>query len=149
MKPAPIIAASIAHALAWAAFLWIALWPHYYQGVAATPVQVDEQGNRVSTEEIEEVRFSSSFVEENGIWALLPLFIPVAITGLALMMLLTIRRKTFLNTLLLWVLTVATLAFCLLTSLSLGLIYTVSAVVLLIAACIFSYRPPLPRVPQE
>ena len=75
----------LAHGLAWAAFLWIAFWPYSYQGVSATPVQVDELGNVVGTAESEVVRYSSSFVEVNGVGPLLLLFIPVILTGLALM----------------------------------------------------------------
>lgn len=146
---------SVAHLLAWAAFLWVAFWPHAYQGVSATPVQVDEQGVPVRSvepagaAEVEVVRHSASFIEVNGIWALLPVFVPVILTGLALMVLLTLRAKNLVNTLVLWALTIVMLAFCLLTSLSFGLLYTFSAVALLAAAVVFSYRPPLPRVPQE
>ena len=140
---------SVAHALAWAAFLWIALWPYSYQGVSATPVQVDEQGNRVGTEESEVVRHSSSFVEENGIWALLPLFIPVALTGVALMALLTWKGGNIGIVSILWAMTVGLLAFCLLGYLSFGVIYIPSALALVIAASILSSRLRLPRVPQE
>ena len=143
------VLASVAHLLAWAAFLWIALWPHSYQGVSATAVQVDELGNRVGTEQSEVVRHSSSFVEENGIWALFPLFIPVALTGVALMALLSWRGRVAGIISILWVLTAALLAFCLMGYLSFGVLYMPSALALIVAASIFSLRHRLPRVPQE
>ena len=140
---------SAAHALAWAAFLWIALWPWSYQGVSATPVQVDELGNRVGTETSEVVRYSSSFVEVNGIWALLPLLIPVALTGAALMALLAWNARGAGLPVILWALTIALLAFCLMGYLSFGALYVPSALALIVAASIFSLRRRLPRVPQE
>ena len=152
---------SVAHALAWAAFLWIALWPHTYQGVSATPVQVDEFGNVIGTtehvlNEASVVRHSASFVEVNGIGPLLLLFIPVALTGVALMTLLALPRigawgdvRSIRLPAILWALTVALLAFCLLGYLSFGVLYVPAALALIVAAAILSFRRRLPRVPQE
>lgn len=147
---------SVAHALAWAAWLWLAFWPHSYQGVSATPVQVDEFGNVIGTTESEVVRHSASFVEVNGIGPLLVLFIPVILTGLGLMALLTWPRigvrgdeRSTGTVAILWALTVALLAFCLLGYLSFGVLYVPSALALIVAAAILSFQRRLPRVPQE
>ena len=151
MKPnrSTTILTALSHALAWAAFLWLALWPHAYQGVSATPVQVAESGNRVAATESELVRHSASIVEVNGLWVLIPLFVPVALTGLALAALLTWKGGIVGIVSILWALTIALLAFCLVASLSFGALYTPSALALVIVAAILSFRLRLPRVPQE
>ncbi len=132
------VSVSVAHVLAWAAFLWIAFWPYSYQGLSATPVQVDEQGNRIGTEESEVVRYSSSFIEENGIRALLPLFVPVMLTGVALMALLTWRGRSIGHKLLLGGIAIVLLVFCGLGYLSFGILYLPSALALLVAVVAFS-----------
>ena len=141
--------ATFAHALAWVAFLWLAFWPYAYQGVSATPVQVDELGNPVGAAQSEVVQHSASLIEVNGIGILAPLLVPVTLTGLALIILLTWRVRGIRNTSALWVTAVALLAFCLLTSLSVGTFFVPSALALTVAAGIFSYRRGPPRVPQE
>lgn len=146
---ATVVSAMVAHVLAWAALLWLAFWPSAYQGVSATPVQVDELGNPVGTAHGEVVQYSASFVEVNGIGALAPPLIPVILTGLALIFLLTWRGRRAGSIFALWVMTVTLLGFCLLTSLSFGSLFVPSALALTVAAGVFSYRPGLPRVPQE
>ena len=141
--------ATVGHILAWGAFLWLAFWPHAYQGVSATPVQVDELGNPVGATESEVVRHSASLVEVNGVWVLLPLFVPVVLTGLALVALLTWKGGNAGLVSILWVLTGALLVFCLLASISFGVLYIPAALALVIAAAIVSGRLRLPRVPQE
>ncbi len=139
-RPA-IIAAAIAHILAWLAFLWLTFWPHSYQGVSATPVQVDERGNPVGVMEMGVERVSASFIEVNGVWALLPLFIPVALTGLALMALLAWSEGGVQRRILLWILTAILLGFCVLGYLSIGIMYVPAAIVLTVAAVLQSLRP--------
>ena len=136
-RPA-IIAASTAHVLAWIAFLWLAFWPYAYQGVSATPVQVDELGNPVGEVEAEIVRESASLVEVNGVGVLIPLFIPAVVTGLTLMMLLAWRNGGVRRTILLWILTTALLGFCVLGYLSFGLMYAPAAVALAVATVLQS-----------
>ena len=136
-----VASATVAHALAWAAFLWMAFWPHAYQGVSATAVQVDELGNRIGPAESEVVRYSASFVEVNGIWALLPLFLPVALTGVALMALLTWQGRSAGRVLIIAGLTLALLVFCFLGYLSLGIMYLPAALALIASAFLFGFRP--------
>ena len=135
-----VIAASVAHVLAWAAWLWIAFWPHSYQGVSATPVQVDEFGNVIGTAESEVVRHSASFVEVNGIWPLLALFIPVILTGLALIALLTWQGRSAGRVLVIGGLALALLAFCVLGYLSFGIMYLPAALPLIVATFLFGFR---------
>ena len=134
------IAAAVAHALAWAAWLWIALWPHSYQGVSATPVQVDELGNVIGTAEQVVVRHSASFLEVNGIWPVLALFIPVVLTGLALIALLTWKGRSAGRVLIIGGLALALLAFCVLGYLSFGVMYLPAALALIVSACLFGFR---------
>lgn len=139
-RPA-IIGAAIAHLLAWAAFLWLAFWPHSYQGMSATPVQVDELGNPIGAAESEIVLHSASLVEVNGVWVLLPLLIPVALTGLALMALLAWSEGGVQRRILLWILTAALLGFCVLGYLSIGVMYVPAAIALTVATVLQSLRP--------
>ena len=134
------VSVSIAHALAWAAWLWIAFWPYSYQGVSATPVQVDELGNVIGTAESEVVRYSSSFVEVNGVGSLLLLFIPALLTGLALIGLLTWKRRSGFRVLLMSGLAFALLAFCGLGYLSFGIMYLPAALALIVAAAAYGLR---------
>ena len=135
-----VIAASVAHALAWAAWLWIAFWPHSYQGVSATPVQVDELGNVIGTAEQEVVRHSASFVEVNGIWPVLALFIPVVLTGLALIALLNWEGRSPSRVLTIVGLAFVLLAFCVLGYLSFGVMYLPASLALIVSAILFSFR---------
>ena len=138
-RPA-VVTASFAHALAWTAWLWFAFWPHSYQGVSATPVQVDELGNVIGSAESEAARYSASFVEVNGIWPLLALFIPVVLTGLALMALLTWEGRSAGRVLTIGGLALALLAFCILGYLSFGVMYLPAALALIVATILFSFR---------
>jgi hypothetical protein len=138
---AATIPTTVSHVLAWVAFLWLAFWPYSYQGVSASPVQVDNLGNPIGSAESEVVRYSASIVAVNGVGALLPLFIPVAVTGLALMMLLAWNEGGVRRTILLWVMTAALLAFCVLGLLSIGIMYLPAAISLATAAVFQSFRP--------
>ncbi|MYC29758.1 MAG: hypothetical protein F4X65_06690 [Chloroflexi bacterium] len=149
LSRAAVASATVAHVLAWVAFLLLALWPYAYQGVSTTPVQVDEVGNPVGTAQSEVVQYSASFVEVNGFGALASMLVPIALTGLALIILLSWRARGMGNTFVIWVITVLLLAFCLLASLSFGALFVPSALALTVAAVVFSFRPGLPRVPQE
>ena len=136
-----LILAVVAHGLAWAAWLWMGFWPYSYQGVSATPVQVDEFGSRIGTAESEVVRYSASFVEVNGIGPLLLLFIPVILTGLAVMALLTWKGKSIVRSLVLGGLSTVLLAFCALGYLSFGIIFFPAALASIAATIIIVLRP--------
>ena len=126
--------ATVAHVLGWAAFLWIVLWPNSYQGVSATPVSVDGPNfyrgvsatlvnvdGTGATESVEVHRYSS-FTEVNGYWLVIPLFVPVIVTGLALLFVLTRRERRVSNALVVWGLSAVLLVFCGLGYYSFGMI---------------------------
>ena len=68
-----------------------------------------------------------SFFEENGYWSALALFVPVVVTGLALMFLLTRKVRRVANALVVWGLSAILLAFCGLGYLSFGILYLPAA----------------------
>ena len=140
LKSVTFLSSCVAHSLAWAAWLWIAFWPYSYQGVSATPVQVDELGNVIGTAESEVVRYSSSFVEVNGVGPLVLLFIPVILTGLALIGLLTWKRRSGFRVLLMSGLAFVLLAFCGLGYLSFGIMYLPAALALIVATVAYGVR---------
>ena len=102
MKPpgASVLAGGVAHILAWGVALWLAFWPGLYQGASATAVfvathEADPQStgplsldaSAISTPPAdgpESARFSKSLIQENGVWVLGLLAIPLFLTGLGL-----------------------------------------------------------------
>ena len=136
------ISATVSHLLAWAAFLWIVLNPCAYRGISATPVPaggVDRGPGEV-------VRTCAFFLEVNGFWAIVPMFIPVMLTGLALIILLTWTGPRLAATLTLGSLAIVLLAYCGLGFLSFGLPYAPAALALLITALLFSFSRRSPKV---
>ena len=154
--------ATVAHVLGWAAFLWIVLWPNSYQGVSATPVSVDGPNfyrgvsatpvsvdgpnfyrgvsatlvnvdGTGATESVEVHRYSS-FTEVNGYWLVIPLFVPVIVTGLALLFVLTRRERRVSNALVVWGLSAVLLVFCGLGYYSFGMTYLPAAIALIVTA---------------
>lgn len=133
------ISAAVSHALAWAAFLWTVLDPCAYRGVSSTPVTVDGL-DRGQTEVVHHCAFYS---EINGLWAIVPMFVPVILTGLALITLLIWKGPRLGAALILGGLAIVLLAFCVLGYLSYGIMYSPSALALIIAAIAYRLRPPL------
>ena len=97
---AATVAAWVAHALAWAAGLWLAFWP-VYQGESATASAPGEPLG-------ETVRFTSTLIEQNGLWVVSLLLAPIVLTAIALLalrltndrqvvrrVLLGVRRRSF------------------------------------------------------
>ena len=115
-----VASATVAHVLGWAAFLWIVLRPDFYQDV--------------------------SFSEFNGYWPVLALFVPVVVTGLALMFLLTRKVRRVANALVVWGLSAILLAFCGLGYLSFGILYLPAAIALIVTAVAFGRGRGLPWV---
>ena len=113
-----IASATVAHVLGWAAFLWIVLRPDSYQEV--------------------------SFSEFNGYWPVLALFVPVVVTGLALMFLLTRKVRRVANALVVWGLSAILLAFCGLGYLSFGITYLPATIALIVTAVAFGRGRGLP-----
>ncbi len=134
--------ATVSHVLAWAAFLWIVLWPHAYQGVSAKPVSVDG----IPATEVVEARHSASFIEVDGYRPLVLLFIPVLATGLALIFLLTRTKRRTMNAPVLWALAAVLLVFSGLGYYSFGILYAPAALALIVAAAFFGLGRGLPRL---
>lgn len=84
---AAIISTVIAHTFAWAAALFLAAWPTY-QGESVAAVS---PGGVPS----EPVRFTATFIEVNGVSALLLILAPVLLTALAALaaMLMPVERR--------------------------------------------------------
>ena len=136
------VSATVAHLLAWAAFLWIAFWPNSYQGVSETAVSVD--GSGATTSEV--VRYSASVTEVNGYWVLIPLLIPVLATATALLSLLTWKGERGGNILILSGTAVILLVFCVLGLLSIGVFYLPAAIGSIVTAVVFGLKPGLPKL---
>ena len=133
----PLSAAIVAHALAWAAFLWLALWPFSYRGVTATPVPSGSGNVAVTT------YTSASIIEANGWWVLIPLFVPVVLSGLALVVVLWFAGVNSLpKRFTLFGLTIACLVFCMLGYLSFGVLFLPAALAMLITAFLSLYQAP-------
>ena len=130
-----VVSATVARILAWAAFLWIAFSPHSYQGVSAA-VSVD--GSGITTSEV--VRYTRSFTDINGYWILIPLFVPVLVTVMALLSLLTWKGGRVGNTLILSGLAVILLVFCVLGLLSFGIFYLPAAIASIATATVYGLR---------
>ena len=134
-----VASAAVAHALAWAAFLWTVLNPCAYRGVSTTPSSVDglHQGQG------EVVHHCAFYSEENGLWALVPIFVPVVLTGLALITLLIWKGPRLGAGLILGGLAIVLLAFCVMGYLSFGVMYSPAAFALIISAIAYGLRPRL------
>ena len=131
-----IIAASVAHVLAWAAFLGIVLWPCAYQGVTATPVSPGE----AAAAGRETVRLCASFIEVNGMGVLVPLLVPVLLTAIVMLIVIARNEWSLWTTVTLWLMAVSLLGFCVLASLSFGVLYLPAALVAVVAAAVSTPR---------
>lgn len=133
----PLLGAIVAHALAWAAFLWLVLWPYSYRGVEAT---ASPRGNG---EAATSYTLSASFIEANGWWVLIPLFVPVLLSGLALIVVLWFAGANSLpKRFMLFGLAIACLVFCLLGYLSIGILFLPAALAMTITAFLSLYQAP-------
>ena len=84
---------------------------------------------------------SASFVEENGWAALLPMFLPVLLTGLALIALCLWTGGRRGIALIVAGMAAALLAFCGLGYLSFGILYSPAALAMIVAAVAVGFRP--------
>ena len=136
----PLSGAIIAHTLAWAAFLWLVLWPYSYRGVEATA------SPRGSGEAVTTYTLSASFIEANGWWVLIPLFVPVVLSGLMLIVVLWFAGADSLpKRFTLFGLAIACLIFCLLGYLSFGVLFLPAALAMTITAFLSLYQGPRDR----
>ena len=123
----PSISAWTAHGLAWAAGIFLAFGP-VYQSSSATPATPDEPGGEPTW------IGSSTLVEENGLYVILLLLVPVLLTASFLSARrLTAKRQTVRRALL-WGNPAVLLGFCFVAIASIGMLYLPSGLALLIAA---------------
>ena len=120
------ISAWAAHALAWGAGLWMIFGP-VYQGVSVTATLPGEPAG-------EATRHTATLVGENGLWVLWLLFIPILLSGLALLAIAFTDAAQARRKALLWLAALALLAFCLVGIFSIGLFYLPVALALLVTA---------------
>ena len=88
----------------------------------------------------ESVQHSASFVEVNGVVVLVPLFVPVLFTGLALFLVLSWGEWRVGRVVILWLSAVSLLAFCFLGTASFGVIYLPAALASIVAATVCTPR---------
>ena len=118
------VSAWTAHALAWAAGVWLTFGPAYV-GVSVTPVlRGDGSGS-------EATRYTATLIEVNGLYVILWLLVPVVLTGIALLAVQLTNNSQARRKILLWGLVVALLGLCSVTILSVGVFYLPAALALL------------------
>ena len=121
------VSAWTAHALAWAAGVWLTFGPAY-AGVSVTPVlRGDGSGS-------EATRYTATLIEVNGLYVIFWLLVPVVLTGIALLAVQLTNNSQARRKILLWGPVVALLGFCAVAILSVGVFYLPAALALLFAA---------------
>ena len=129
------ITAWVAHILAWGVGLWLAFGP-VYSGVSATPLQVNpETGQVIGSETVEVTRYTETFIEANGLWSILYMLVPIALTWLSVLAVILTNAPRRVRKGIQWVSVIALLAACLLSILSIGVLYLPSVIVLLVGLC--------------
>ena len=129
---ATVILAGLAHGLAWAAFLWLVLWPYSYRGEVAVAVAPGEPRGEVT-------RVHASFIEVNGLQVLPVLLAPVGLSAVGLLAIIRWGARRG-GRALVWLSAALMLAFCALGVFSIGLLYAPGALGLLAAAVV--WKPP-------
>ncbi len=137
------VSAWSAHGLAWIAGIWLAFGP-VYQGVSTPPVVQSESMSPASVGEMatpasqvvvesETTRYTSSLIEQNGLWVLWLLLVPVLLTGIVLR---AVWQNNARNALL-WGVALVLLGLCVLAGYSIGVFYLPAALALVFTA--FTY----------
>ena len=129
--------ATTSHVLSWAASLWIVFRPHAQGSVSTGPVGVD--GNGAAESQV--VVYYVTLTQVDGYVVLIAMSIPVLVTGLALLLLLTCRVQRAANALVIWSLTAILLVFY-----GVGILYLPAAISLTAAAVTFGTGRGLPRL---
>ena len=131
---AALVSAAIAHALAWAAALYLLL--------AAAYVVETVDATLPGEQPAEPVRTTETFVEANGLYGMAVAFAPAVLTGVALFGLLALRDRHALRMTALWVPSIAVAALCFGAIFTIGLLYVPAAVALFVAALAeLAHRP--------
>lgn len=120
------VSALIAHALAWAAVLFVVVVPAYEGEMVEATLPGEPPAEVVQT--------TMTFLEVNGLYGLGVALAPVLITALVLLGLSRFRRRHLLRMATLWMATMVVVAFCLGAIFSVGLFYFPAALALFVAA---------------
>lgn len=121
-----VVAAAIAHLLAWAAVL--------YAVFAASYVVESVEATLPGEAPADPVQTTASFLEANGVYGLVVALAPALLTALALLGAVAVRDRTAVRMVLLWVPVVTVVAFCLGAIFTIGVLYVPAAVALIVAA---------------
>ena len=132
--------ATTSHVLSWAAYLWIVFRPHAQRSVSTGPLGVAGNGAAERQVVVEYV----TLTQVDGYLVLIPLFIPVLVTVLALLFMLTRKKRRTANALVIWSLTAILLVFCGLGYYGFGIFYLPAAITLTAAAVTFGTGRGLP-----
>lgn len=131
---AAIVSAIASHVLSWVAFLWLMFWPYFYQGLQTVPT-VPGGPPGLST------KTHASLLAANGLWAIVPLLVPVIITALLLTIAISKRSKKVVK-LTAWPLAAMLLGFCVLGAFSIGMFYLPAALAAGVTAFMLLRRKP-------
>ena len=116
------LAAWAAHLWAWGIGLFLALGP-VYQGVSESSFAPGEW-----------VETSSTLIEQNGLWVIWVLLVPILLTGVALLAIHFVDAGHKARRALLWALALGFSGLCVILIVSIGLLYLPMALALLIVA---------------
>ena len=117
-----MVAAWAAHLWAWGIALFLALVP-VYSGLSSS-----------SSAPGEWVETSKTLIEQNGLYVIWILLFPILVSGIVLLAIHFMDAGHKGRRALLWVIAVALLVLCVMTIMSLGLLYLPMALALLVAA---------------
>ena len=121
-----LVSAAVAHALAWAAFLFVLLVPAYEVEMAEATLPGEQPADAERTTE--------SFADVNGLYGVAAALLPVVMTGAAVLGTLALGGRLLVRLAVLGTALIAVLAFCFAAILSIGLLYVPAAVALTVAA---------------
>ncbi len=126
-----IVSAIVSHVLAWVAFLWLLLWPYFYQGLQTVPTVPGGPPGQIT-------ETHASLLAVNGLGVILPLLFPVVVTALLLVVAVSSNRRVAKLTA--WPLAVILLGFCVLSGFSIGMFYLPAALAAAVTAFLLLRR---------
>ena len=129
LRRSTLAVSTLAHLLAWIAFLWLVFWPSFYQG---TSVVSTGPGGVIQ----KETQLSASIVETNGRGVLIPLLVPVIFTALGLLTIVNRNYADRRNKVMLWAITVLLVLFCGVGMFSIGMFYLPAALAMILGAAL-------------
>ena len=124
-----LVLSLLAHAWTWGVGLFLVFYPYAYSGFATRSVS-NSDGTTTTTVE---TGLSASLIEINGLFVLLVLLVPIAVSGMFLAIALSEPRDRALTITLLWVTAIVMLGFGVLVA-SIGFFYVPGALAMLAAA---------------